>query len=611
MRGLPATGPARGLPGAARRGGAAAAPFSPEQIPDAGFLFVAPWEGGNAPATVSSEAQNPSIVDGGSISTFTDWSGNARHADLAIGTAALWRTGANGIVEGAAYHAVSAVSYLLSGSGMALTGTPLTVVIVYQDTGASGYLLGSTLSDGTTATNAPVIIDRAGGDVDWNSGADSFDFSASLTGSHVLLHAQDASDLFGYLDGTQVYTKGSAPDAIPSGNIIRRIFSTGAGASRLAGKIGFAAAYPRKLTDTERDNLTAWLGDTFGIAVAAGFSIASPAPYAVFHRSGPSSGVVRASGTYDPDFISTMDARWSGGTWTPCTLSGGAWSVEVPGNVGTGALEVRGNSGTFVSSIDSVSIGRVVGGCGQSNMLGSSLNKFNFGANTSIGMYDPRPSPQTPMVAREVGQVFGPAYDEGWLPEFLNTRETTDSIPWWVCRFAIGSTRMAFWTPTAPVDAAGFGFSVQYYAELVRACIVAQGLNPNTYDPLTDPPVIEAMLLQIGETDARTGTSKADFKTALNAFANGIKADLGVKTHVSVLQNLFATGYVATEAQLTAIQEAVTECGAENANIELGPNFSDVILDTVPPESSGNVHFFTDVQVSLAASRWVTAYPGI
>ena len=590
-------------------GGSSPAPFSPEQIPDAGFLFVAPWEGGNAPDSVSAEAQNPTIVDGGSINTFTDWSGNARHADLAIGTAALWRTGANGIVNGAAYHAVSTVSYLLSESGMSLTGTPLTVVVVYQDTGSSGYLLGSTLSNGTTATNTPVIIDRAGGDVDFSSGADSFDFSAAFTGSHVLLHAQDASDLFGYLDGTQVYTKGGAPAAIPSGNIIRRLFSTGSGSSRLAGKIGFAAAYPRKLTDEERDDLTAWLGDTFGIAVAAGFSIASPAPYAVFHRSGPGAGVVRASGTYDAGFISTMDARWSGGTWTPCTLSGGAWSVDVPGSEGTGMLEVRGNGGTFLSSIANVSLGRVVGGCGQSNMLGSSLNKFDYGANTSIGMYDPRPSPQTPMVDRTSGQVFGSAYDEGWLPEFLDTRETTDSIPWGVCRFAIGSTRMAFWTPSAAVDAAGFGFGVQYYAELVRSCIASQGLNPATYDPLTDPPVIEAMLLQIGETDARSGTSKASFKASLNAFADGIMADLGVQTHVSVLQDLFATGYVSVEAQLIAIQDAVTECAAENANIVLGPDFSDVILDTDPPEGSGNVHFYTDTQVALAASRWATAYP--
>lgn len=592
--------------------GSGSAPFSPEQIPDAEVLYVMPWEGGNAPDSVAAEAQNPSITDGGSMNIQTDWSGNKRHASLAIGTAQLWRTPPNGIGDGAASVAAAGTSYTLANTGPATPlvygGTPITVVAVYQDTGGSGALFGSTTA--AAAATTPSILDRAGGDVDWNSGADSFDFDAAYTGAHVLLHTQDASDAFGYLDGTQVYTKGSAPNAIPVTNILTRVWSAGTGSSRLPGRFGFFAVYLRKLTDTERDNLTAWLGDTFGIAVAAGFSIASPAPYAVFNRSGAGSGVVRASGTYDSAFISTMDARWSGGSWTPCTLAGGAWSVEVSGTEGTGTLEVRGNGGTFLGSIANVSLGRVVGGCGQSNMLGSSLNKFDFGANTSIGMYDPRPSPQPPMVSREVGQVFGSAYDEGWLPEFLNTRETTDSVPWGVCRFAIGSTRMAFWTPSAAVDAAGFGFSVQYYAELVRACIAAQGLNPATYDPLTDPPVIEAMLLQIGETDARSGTSKADFKAALNAFADGIMADLGVKTHISILQDLFATGYVAVEAQLIAIQDAVTECAAENANIELGPDFSDVVLDTDPPESSGNVHFYTDAQVSLAASRWATAYPG-
>lgn len=615
MRGLPTpSGPLRGLPGAARRGGAAAAPFSPEQIPDAGFLFVAPWEGGNAPASVSAEAQNPAIVDGGSINTFTDWSGNARHADLAIGTAALWRTGANGIVNGAAYHAVSAVSYLLSESGMSLTGTPLTLVIVYQDTSGSGYLLGSTLSNGTTATNAPVIIDRAGGDVDFSSGADSFDFSAAFTGSHVLLHAQDASDLFGYLDGTQVYTKGSAPATIPSGNIIRRLFSTGSGSSRLAGKIGFAAAYPRKLSDTERDDLTAWLGDTFGIAVAAGFEIASPITRSIFQVQDGGSGTVRAEGPAPT--VSALEARWNGGAWTSCQLSGGRWSVELPALPGRGALEVRTLDQSRLATIPNIMIGRKVAGWGQSNMFGSAQNFDDLSANLDISMFDPRPSPQPPMFGSLPRNQWTQASDKSCWPHYLETRRLADSISWGFVRFAIGSTRIAFWEPTAGPDPAGFGYTgIVYLLYFIDSVIRAEGYNPDSYDPNVDDLCCEEVFMQIGETDAQAGTSKTSFKSSLTAIAAYVRLRLGVGVRCSILQALPIPSYVPVLSRLEAIQAAVSEAVAEeesNASIDgrpsnlfLGPDFSGVTLADPPGDG---IHWFNDAERDSQGEAWA-AWP--
>lgn len=582
-------------------GGPPPVPFRPDQL-GASVLFHAPWEGANAPADLAGLAQSPSAVNGTDLTKLTDWSGNGRHGAGVLGSASLI---AASVGTNFGFRVTSGTSFWFGPSSpgiLALPALDVTIVAVINNTGA-GTLYGSQTSG---SASDPRVVDSSGtGAVLFSNSPDSYNFAAPLAaGSHVLLHEQDGSELNGYLNGTNVFSKGSGGSSLV-GRSLARVFSAGTGSSRWSGRLGFFAVYPRKLTSDERNQLTAWLGDEFGITVAAGFSVASPEPFAVYQRSAPGAGVVRSSGAYNDQFVSSMDARWAGGAWTPCTLSGGNWSVNIPGVEGTGMLEVRANGGAFLSSVDKVSIGQVFGGFGQSNMLGSSLNKFNFAANDSIGIYDPRPLPQPRMVDRVVGQVFGPAYDEGWIPEFLNSREVAASIPQGMTRFAIGSTRLAWWEPTAPIDGGGLGYSVQYYAEFVRACIAAQGLNPATYNPAIDPPVVEEVLVQIGEADARGATSKAAFKASLEAVADAVWADLGAHIRVSVLQDLFATGYVATEAQLLAIQEAVLEVVAAHPRVELGPDFSDVILDTSPPEGSGNVHFYTDTQVSLAAARWV------
>lgn len=291
-------------------------------------------------------------------------------------------------------------------------------------------------------------------------------------------------------------------------------------------------------------------------------------------------------------------------TWHDISGAGGEFTVDIPASVGTGTLEIQANDGTRLTQIPYVSVGTCDGGVGQSNMKGSSENKHNYSANNSIGLYDPRPTPMALMVGRTERDTWGAAYDEGWIPEYLDTQQTTNSRPWGMVRFAIGSTKISQWLKTAPVDAAGYGYSVRYYDELVRAVLVSQGFDPAAYDPATMDPPIRHLKIQIGEADAKASTSKASFKADLKQFAADINADLGVSCVVSVLQDLFSTGYVATEAQLTAIQDAVTEAATESAYITVGPDFSDVVLDTDPPEQSGNVHFYTDTQVALAASRW-------
>lgn len=330
--------------------------------------------------------------------------------------------------------------------------------------------------------------------------------------------------------------------------------------------------------------------------------VAFPTENAVIH-SDADGGVVEGYGTI-PDGMSGIKVRHNGGTWQDATTSGDIWTYSLSAPRGTGDFEVSANDGAFLTTVRDVTVGINTGMTGQSNIFGSSLNKTNNTSTPQIAIYDPRPSPMGLMVGRAQRDTWGPAYDEGWIPTYLKTKYDADGIGHGATRFAIGSTKLEYWLPTASVDAAGYGYSVRYYDELVRAIIVSQGLDPATYDPTTDAACCDRVFLQIGEADAKASTSKASFKASLIAFADAIHADLGVGVVVSILQDLFATGYVATEAQLTAIQDAVTEAAAASAYITVGPDFSDVVLDTDPPEQSGNVHFYTDAQVALAASRW-------
>lgn len=301
--------------------------------------------------------------------------------------------------------------------------------------------------------------------------------------------------------------------------------------------------------------------------------------------------------------------RWNSSdpfAWQNCAIVGNQWIGAVSGAPGNGTLEVRDSLGG-VTVVPNVKIGRNIAGFGQSNMFGSTDLFYDQSANTNLCIYDPRPSPQTPMIGRTAGQKWGPAHDKGYIPDYLAARYATLGVPLGFVRFAVGSTRLAWWEPDASVDAGGLGYSVQYLGQFVRAVIESQGFDYLTYNPDTDPACIEAIHIQIGETDARSGTSKASFKASLIEIAAYLKSALGadVQIYVSVLQDLFTTGYVAIESQLTAIQDAVYEAATEDANINLGPDYSDYVLTKVPPETNGNVHFFNTPDQAVHVARWV------
>lgn len=53
--------------------------FAPWDMDNLLLMLHAPYEGGNAPAAISSRDQNPTIIAGDPVQTATDWSGNGNH----------------------------------------------------------------------------------------------------------------------------------------------------------------------------------------------------------------------------------------------------------------------------------------------------------------------------------------------------------------------------------------------------------------------------------------------------------------------------------------------------------------------------------------------------
>lgn len=160
MRGLPTSmGPARGLPGAARRGGVAAAPaFTPLDYSPL-RAYHAPWDfDGSAPSAVVARWQNSGVVDNDPLETWTDWSDQEAHAQQATGSKqARIRNAANGINAAAPSYlfdgvddAYDAQSLTVGATGIVVffVGSPAAAVkFVYEhganaSTGAGSWMLG-------------------------------------------------------------------------------------------------------------------------------------------------------------------------------------------------------------------------------------------------------------------------------------------------------------------------------------------------------------------------------------------------------------------------------------------------------------------------------------
>lgn len=107
---------------------------------------------------------------------------------------------------------------------------------------------------------------------------------------------------------------------------------------------------------------------------------------------------------------------------------------------------------------------------------------------------------------------------------------------------------------------------------------------------------IKAVLWWHGETDAIAAMSQATYNGHLDTIANAIQADMGVKLMPCLLQN--SSGITDVDEQ--KIRDATSEAWGDNANVLIGPDFSDIASDDT-------FHLMTNAKLQLAADRWFVA----
>lgn len=341
-------------------------------------------------------------------------------------------------------------------------------------------------------------------------------------------------------------------------------------------------------SDQDIADLHDYISEHYEIAMRASqIAISTPVPYTVYQRNGSDQHDIAITGTYvgTPTHI---EARFNGGSWTEITASptGGAFSgtLSAQGACLLADLEVRFSNDTPITFTQPcIGIGDIFICDGQSNMSGRGDN-----SQATTGVYglfgnDYRWKKLTDPYDRNWGMVDGVSNDGtaagSWV---LLLADAISAITGYAVAFvpcALGGTLSSQWLPSADHnDRTTFYGSANYRTTTVGGARCA--------------------LWWQGEQDAYESVSEATYNSNLDTIANAINADQGIKLMPCKLQNLDPAGYSNVN-----VNAAITTAWADNANVLTGPDFSDI----TPVDADQQVHFRTDAQLQLAASRWATA----
>lgn len=108
---------------------------------------------------------------------------------------------------------------------------------------------------------------------------------------------------------------------------------------------------------------------------------------------------------------------------------------------------------------------------------------------------------------------------------------------------------------------------------------------------------LKAVMWWQGETDAINGMNQATYNGHLDTIANAVMSDLGVPLMACKLQN---SSGITDDPNEAAINAAIAEAWADNANVLQGPDLSDLGSDDA-------YHLQGDEKLATAAGRWWTA----
>ncbi len=317
-------------------------------------------------------------------------------------------------------------------------------------------------------------------------------------------------------------------------------------------------------------------------------AVTTPSAYEVFQRNGSNQANITIVGTYTGT-PTAIEASWNGGAYTTIESNptGGSFSGTLSNQTGgQGTLTVRFVNSTGTSaSISYVGVGDVYVIAGQSNASGKGTNNQSYSHPTlKAGLFgnDDVWKNLTDPVDSNSGQVDSVSSDTGaggsvW-PLLATYILNDQGVPVAFIPAPKGGTSITQWDQ-------GLLASTLYGSMYRRINEVTGG--------------IKAVLYFQGETDASNSMSTATYLSYLNALANNINSDFGVKTVVGMIGN---ASYTAT--QLDNIRLAQISGWNTNANIIPGPNVVDVNL---ADESGDNLHFKSDADLAVFAARWWAA----
>ena len=278
-----------------------------------------------------------------------------------------------------------------------------------------------------------------------------------------------------------------------------------------------------------------------------------------------------------------VEARWGeSGVWTDLVTTDLTFSGTIENqSPGQKTLWVR-----MKNDIDRCDFAHYVGVgdnfvvAGQSNASGRAINNQTYSnATLKATMFandfvwkelaDPTDS--------NIGQIDAVSSETGaagsiW-PIIADSIMANYNIPVGIIPCAMGGTSLWQWLPGVDhTDRATLYGSMKYRAANVG---------------------VKAVLWWQGESDAYYCITQAAYNTDFDVIVNAINTDLSVKLMPVLLQN--SSGQADTcEAKIRA---AISEAWGDNANVLVGPDFSDLTSDD-------DAHLITNAKIDSAANRF-------
>ncbi len=314
-------------------------------------------------------------------------------------------------------------------------------------------------------------------------------------------------------------------------------------------------------------------------------TLVTPVSYRVFQRNASNYGDIAITATYTGT-PGRVEASWNGGAWSTIQVepSGGNISGTLTGqSAGQGTLSVRwvGNPDSVVTRT-LVGVGDIFIIAGQSNAVGYTPGNQSYShATLKAGLFgnDYNWKELADPVDDETNQVDSVSLDAShggscW-PDLATEYLDHMGIPCAFVPCALAGTSITVWQPGANhQDRTTLYGSMVYRALQTGAKVV---------------------LWWQGENDAQDGMAEATYNSWLDALANAIYSDLGIKLMPCKLEILNDAPWNFNTAP---VNNAINTAWGDNSNVATGPSFTD--------QDWGGPHYGS-TEAPLVGGRWWTA----